>query len=94
MSDITAVGNMEWLLENGGPVIRYRTTTELLDDPGLIDSDRLQRDLVQCPTVGTWLGRLGTSRELSYGSRHLHFPPIIFAGTAEWLLGFGRAYGS
>jgi len=48
----------EWLLENAGPVIRYRTATELLNDPTRIHLDRLRKDLLESPLVRRWLDRL------------------------------------
>jgi hypothetical protein len=55
---------MDWLLENGGPVIRYRTATELLNDTRNYDIDQLSQELIRSPLVGA----LGTSKELI----HLH----------------------
>jgi hypothetical protein len=51
-------GPTDWSLEHGGPVIRYRTATELLEDPGRVDVDRLRSDLLASPLVRRWLGRL------------------------------------
>ena len=47
-----------WLLEHSGPAIRYRTATELLDDPAGINLDRLRQDLLQSRLVNQWLERL------------------------------------
>jgi hypothetical protein len=47
-----------WLLEHGGPAIRYRTATELMDDGEGIDLERLAADLTQSPMAQLWLGRL------------------------------------
>jgi hypothetical protein len=47
-----------YLLQHSGPVIRYRTVTELLDDPAGIDLDRLRQDLLQSRLVNQWLERL------------------------------------
>ena len=49
----------EWLLANGGPIIRYRVATELLADRGDIDRAQLRRDLLACPEVKRWLANLG-----------------------------------
>jgi hypothetical protein len=49
----------EWLLANGGPIIRYRVATELLADRGDIDRAQLRRDLLACPEVKRWLTNLG-----------------------------------
>jgi hypothetical protein len=59
---------MDWLLENGGPVIRYRTATELLNEPKIINIEQLSQELIRSQMVGAWLERLGTSKELI----HLH----------------------
>ena len=46
-----------WLLEHGGPAVRYRTATELLlgQPPNLA---RVEEDLLASPAVGAWLNRL------------------------------------
>lgn len=50
---------IEWLLENGGPIIRYRTATELLKDNSPVDVERLHSDLLRCPEVQRWMRNLG-----------------------------------
>ncbi|MBN1814643.1 MAG: hypothetical protein JXA14_22575 [Anaerolineae bacterium] len=55
MTDPEIVG---WLLENGGPAIRYRAATELLGDPASADLERLAAALVESPLVRSWLERL------------------------------------
>ncbi len=52
-SDLT-----EWLLENGGPAVRYRTTRELLEDPTGIDTKRLETELLASKSVRLWLDQL------------------------------------
>lgn len=47
-----------WLLENGGPAVRYRTAMELLDNPNALDLDRLANDLLEDSVVKSWLERL------------------------------------
>jgi hypothetical protein len=49
---------LEWLLEYGGPAIRYRTATELLDDSTGVDLDELTAALLESPLVNEWLERL------------------------------------
>src|SRR5512136_1744869 len=44
-----------WLMENGGPVIRYRTATELMTPDKTLDIKRLQDDLLKSSLVRTWL---------------------------------------
>jgi hypothetical protein len=58
VTSVKELGLTDWLLEHGGPVIRYRTATELLDDPCSVDVDRLRSDLLACPLVQRWLGCL------------------------------------
>ncbi len=49
-----------WLLANGGPIVRYRAATELLDDAGGVDLLQLRADLLATEEVQRWLGYLGT----------------------------------
>jgi hypothetical protein len=44
-----------WLMENGGPVIRYRTAAELMLPDKALDIEALQHDLLQSKLVQTWL---------------------------------------
>lgn len=48
----------EWLLVNGGPVVRHRTACELCQDLPHLELERMQRDLLALPLVNQWLGRL------------------------------------
>lgn len=48
-----------WLLENGGPAIRYRTATELINDDKAIDVVSLKSDLLGNPMTQEWLARVG-----------------------------------
>jgi hypothetical protein len=50
---------VQWLLDNGGPAIRYRTATELMDGPVGIDLDRFTGELLQSTMVRQWLDRIG-----------------------------------
>lgn len=47
-----------WLMENAGPVIRYRTATELVGRTKL--TKRLESEWTKSALVSHWLGRLGT----------------------------------
>ncbi len=49
---------IQWLMKNGGAIVRYRTAAELLDDPSGVDLDRLSKQLLESPQVRLWLGRL------------------------------------
>ena len=48
----------DWLLEHGGPVIRYRTATELVPPAKSPGAPRLAEELMQSPLVRMWLDRL------------------------------------
>jgi len=48
----------EWLLENGGPVIRYRTARELTADDAGLDRAKLLQEVLVSPMVRLWLDRL------------------------------------
>ena len=54
-----------WLFENGGPVIRYRTATELMPSNKKLDIRRLTQDLLRSPQVKKWLKNLVPPRCLS-----------------------------
>lgn len=54
-----------WLFENGGPVIRYRTATELMPSSEKLDISRLTNDLLRSPQVQKWLKNLVSPRFLS-----------------------------
>jgi hypothetical protein len=48
----------EWLLVNGGPVVRYRTARELCGDLPQVEVERMERELLAAPLVEQWLARL------------------------------------
>jgi len=48
----------QWLLEHGGPVIRYRTAAEFMSPSDKIDTYRLLDELLQSMQVKIWLERL------------------------------------
>jgi hypothetical protein len=47
----------QWLLDNAGPIIRYRAARELLDQSPA-DVERLRHDMLTSPMVRLWLARL------------------------------------
>jgi hypothetical protein len=49
----------EWLMDSAGPIVRYRTATELLG--GSVDLKPLHQAMLECTEVRKWLGRLGGS---------------------------------
>ncbi len=54
----------EWLLENGGPVIRFRTAGELLPDALMLDRTKLRTELLTSSQVRLWLHRLKDVRKI------------------------------
>jgi len=58
MTDSTLVN---WLLENGGPIVRYRTAVEL-GQPSRTEENGLRKDLLSSPLVQSWLNRLTPGR--------------------------------
>lgn len=53
---------IEWLLKNGGPVIRYRTARELLAKPSH-ELEEIERELLATEAVNIWLERLGIATD-------------------------------
>lgn len=49
---------IDWLLDKGGPIIRYRTTVELLGCTQGVEYDRRVKDLVESPLAKRWLENL------------------------------------
>lgn len=48
----------QWLMENGGPIIRYRTATELMMPDKSINIQKLKDEMLASPLVKTWLERI------------------------------------
>ena len=46
---------INWLLENGGPIIRYKTVTELVIDRTNYNLEKLREDLLKSEIVQKWL---------------------------------------
>ncbi len=67
MSDADLIN---WLLENGGPIIRYKTVTELATDETKYDVKKLRSDLLKSEIVQKWL-QLKPKSKL-YGIYALH----------------------
>ncbi len=51
---------ISFLLTEGGPILRWRTATELAPDDPTIDRNALLADLLVCPEVSRWLNLLGS----------------------------------
>ena len=48
----------QWLMNNGGPVVRYRTAKEILRDESMSNISNLEQALFDCSLVKMWLERL------------------------------------
>jgi hypothetical protein len=62
-----------WLLENAGPIIRYRTATELLGELNQDKVGSLRKDLLSCKLVQSWLGNLQPNFWALHGSKSVNF---------------------
>lgn len=64
--------HVEWLMENAGPILRYRTACELA---GALEADRIEelyREAIECPDTRRWLEALETSTHIhsaEYGEK-------------------------
>ena len=70
-----------WLFEHGGPVIRYRTATELLPSTKPLDIRRLNDELLQSTLVQKWLGNLIPPRLLLNNPTTM--PHVLTSGIME-----------
>ena len=75
----------EWLLVNGGPVVRYRTARELCGDLPPVELARMERDILALPLAQQWLERLDLG-ELAGELDHLNEAKVARLG--------GRVHGS
>lgn len=82
---------LDWLLKYGGPAIRYRTATELVDDPAGVDLAQLAASLCSSGMVRQWLDRIGQPGGLNslHGSR-----PEAFENVCAKLCELGLRAGS
>ena len=80
-----------WLLESGGPAIRYRTAMELIDDTGGIDVAPLTASLLTNSMTQLWLERLGAPED-NLSSFH-HSRPEAFENAASKLCDLGLRAG-
>lgn len=53
--------SIEWLMQNGGPIIRFRTANELIRDIPLEQRKVLLKELLECEEVKKWLSNLESS---------------------------------
>lgn len=58
MSKVSDSQLVSWLLDNAGPVVRYRAAAELTQGTSSVDLGRLQEDLLASALVRKWLGNL------------------------------------
>ncbi len=80
-----------WLLEHGGPAIRYRTARELVDAPTGPDLTQLIADLLASPMTQLWLDRVGQLDEGLSGFHHSR--PQAFENAASKLCDLGLQAG-
>ncbi len=57
-SSIGSASLVEWLLAEGGVVIRWLTLTQLANSPPEAQVRQAMKNLLNCPNVQLWLGRL------------------------------------
>jgi hypothetical protein len=76
----------EWLLSTAGPIVRYRTAVELVDNCPPREKRRLLAELLKCAEVKRWLARLGK------GPLH-HSKDTAFENAAGKLLEYGLRAG-
>jgi hypothetical protein len=50
--------SLEWLMDNSGPIVRWRTANELLTNNSASKRSTLIQGLLDAPLVQTWLNRL------------------------------------
>ncbi len=69
----------QWLMENGGPVIRYRTAAELMPHASQVEIIRLREELVKCGLVKTYFERFLPSISLNdiHGGKVTAFENVI-----------------
>ncbi|MFC1921240.1 hypothetical protein ACFLYQ_05925 [Chloroflexota bacterium] len=70
---------INWLLTNGGPVIRYRTATELMATPGSVDIGLLRKELLSSALVKSWFEHAIPSLAFNYihGSKATTFENVM-----------------
>jgi hypothetical protein len=58
MATMKAEETYKWLMENGGPVIRFRTSTELMTSSSQTEISRLRKELIQSELIKAHFNRL------------------------------------
>lgn len=72
---------IHWLMESGGPVIRYRTASELSRDMGGYDHGKLLAELLDSKPVKLWLSRcqpIAMPKQYKYAYYTIHGSKEIF----------------
>jgi hypothetical protein len=67
---VTSTDLIKWLLENGGPIIRYKTVTELATDQTNFNMKKLRSDLLKSEIVQKWLQLKPVSKLLGIYTLH------------------------
>lgn len=81
---------VDWLMEHGGPIIRYRTALELQGESDIGRIDSLRKELLSEGLVRTWLGNLRPS----FGPNDLHHSkPEAYENAMGKLYEFGLRRG-
>ncbi|MFC1601119.1 hypothetical protein ACFL34_02075 [Candidatus Sumerlaeota bacterium] len=62
MSKMTNAQLIDWLIEHGGPVVRYRAAAELASGVSPAELRRLEKGMLRIPLVRKWLGNLKPGR--------------------------------
>ncbi len=81
----------QWLFENGGASIRYRTTKELLTDTAKVEVEKLRADLLASKMTQQWLNHVGKPGQ-GLASFH-HSRPEAFENAASKLCDLGLQAG-
>lgn len=82
--------SLNWLMENAGPIIRYRTAVELLRESDFKKVGLLRRDLLSNDLVKYWLGNLFPN----FGATDLHHSkPEAYENAMGKLYEFGLRKG-
>ncbi len=65
-----------WLMDNSGPIIRYRTAFELMERDDLTDYDSLRNEALTCNEAKKWIGLLD-HRNPPHGPQDHAFETVV-----------------
>ncbi len=70
---------VKWLLADGGPVIRYRTATELMATPDDVDIHKLKKELLNSTSIRSWFEKAVPSLAFNdiHGSKATSFENVM-----------------